>query len=86
MADVADVLRTKLDAKAAAKVPTRKVPDLLVRLIGLFDRDLGSVTPDLGRKHDYSSTKAQDVLGWRPRPLEETVLDCANSLFAEGVA
>jgi nucleoside-diphosphate-sugar epimerase len=86
MADVADVLRAKLDAKAAAKVPTRKVPDLLVRLIGLFDRDLGSVTPDLGRKHDYSSTKAQDVLGWRPRPLEETVLDCANSLFAEGVA
>ncbi|HXQ11243.1 MAG TPA: NAD-dependent epimerase/dehydratase family protein [Caulobacteraceae bacterium] len=86
IADVADVLRAKLDAKAAARVPTRKVPDLLVRLIGLFDKDLGSVTPDLGRKHDYSSAKAHDLLGWRPRPLEETILDCANSLFAEGVA
>jgi dihydroflavonol-4-reductase len=86
MADVADVLRAKLDAKAAAKVPTRKVPDLLVRLIGLFDKDLGSVTPSLGRKHDYSSVKAQTVLGWRPRPLEDTLIDCANSLFAAGVA
>ena len=84
MGELADLLRAQL-ATGAEKVPTRKVPDFVVRLVGLFDRDLGSVAPGLGRKHDYSSAKAQSVLGWRPRPMADTILDCARSLIAEGV-
>jgi dihydroflavonol-4-reductase len=83
MGDLAELLRAKLGA-GAAKVPTRKVPNFVIRLAGLFDKDLGSVTPSLGLKHDYSSAKAQRMLGWKPRPLEETILDCANSLIATG--
>jgi dihydroflavonol-4-reductase len=83
MADVAEILRARLGADAA-KVPTNKVPDVIIRLAALFDRDLGAVTPTLGKKHDYTSAKAQSLLGWRPRPLEETVLDCARSLIATG--
>ena len=83
MADLATLLRDRL-GEAGAKVPTRKVPDFLIRLAGLFDKDLGSVTPNLGHKHDFTSEKAQRMLGWRPRPLEETILDCANSLIATG--
>ncbi|MEO8114300.1 MAG: NAD-dependent epimerase/dehydratase family protein [Phenylobacterium sp.] len=83
MGDMAALLRERL-GEDAAKVPTRKVPNLVIRLAGLFDKDLGSVTPSLGHKHDYSSAKAQGVLGWRPRPLEETLLDCAKSLIAVG--
>lgn len=85
MGDLAALLRARLDAAAAAKVPTRKVPDLVVRLVGLFDKDLGSVAPGLGRKHDFTSAKAQNLLGWRPRSTEETVIDCARSLIAEGL-
>jgi nucleoside-diphosphate-sugar epimerase len=84
MADLASLLRARL-GEAAAKVPTRKVPDLVLRLASLFDKELGAVTPNLGLKHDFSSAKAQSVLGWRPRPLEETVLDCARSLIAAGL-
>jgi nucleoside-diphosphate-sugar epimerase len=84
MADLAAMLRAKLGADAA-KVPTRKVPDFVLRLASLFDKDLGAVTPGLGKRHDYSSAKAQSMLGWRPRSLEETVLDCAKSLIAEGL-
>ena len=83
MGDLATLLRERL-GEGAAKVPTRKVPDLVLRLVGLFDKDLGSVTPSLGHKHDYSSAKAQRLLGWTPRPLEDTILDCANSLIAVG--
>jgi nucleoside-diphosphate-sugar epimerase len=83
MADLATLLRARL-GKDAAKVPTGKVPDFVIRIAGLFDKDLGSVTPNLGHKHDYSSEKAQRMLGWKPRPLEETVLDCARSLIATG--
>jgi dihydroflavonol-4-reductase len=83
MGDIAELLRARLGADAA-RVPTRKVPGLVVRLVGLFDKELGSVVPNLGRKHDYTSAKAQSVLGWAPRSTEETILDCARSLIAEG--
>lgn len=85
MADLAVLLKARLGPDAA-KVPTRKVPDFVLRLAGLFDRDIGSVAGDLGRKHDFSSAKAQSLLGWKPRPVEETVVDCARSLLALGVA
>ncbi|HLZ84796.1 MAG TPA: NAD-dependent epimerase/dehydratase family protein [Caulobacteraceae bacterium] len=84
MGDLAGILRSRLGAQAA-KVPTGRAPDFLLRLVALFDRDLRAVTDDLGRKRTFTSAKAQSVLGWKPRPLEETVLDCARSLIAAGL-
>jgi nucleoside-diphosphate-sugar epimerase len=83
MGEMAKMLRANLGADAA-KVPTRKAPDFVLRLVGLFDRDVGSVAGSLGRKRDFTSDKAQAMLGWRPRPTQETVLDCARSLVAAG--
>ena len=83
MTDIATLLRARLGA-AAGKVPTRKVPDFVVRLAGLFDKSLAAVAPRLGRKRTFTSAKAQTLLGWRPRSPEETVLDCARSLIATG--
>jgi dihydroflavonol-4-reductase len=83
MADLADLMRARLGA-GAGKVPARRVPDFVLRFAALFDKQLASVTPNLGHKHDYSSAKAQSLLGWRPRPTEETVLDTARSLIATG--
>src|SRR5262245_29997643 len=81
MADLAILLRAHL-GDAANKVPTRRIPDFLVRLAALFNKELRTAVPRLGQKRDFTSAKAQAMLGWRPRPLEETVLDCARSLIA----
>src|SRR5262245_26562989 len=81
MADLAILLRAHL-GDAANKVPTRRIPDFLVRLAALFNQELRAAVPRLGQKRDFTSAKAQAMLGWRPRPLEETVLDCARSLIA----
>ena len=83
MTDLAAMLRSGL-GEQAAKVPTGKAPDILLHLVALFDRDLKTVTPSLGRKRTFSSAKAQSMLGWKPRPMEESVLDCARSLIANG--
>jgi nucleoside-diphosphate-sugar epimerase len=80
MADVAKVLREQL-GPAAPKVPKRSVPDLLVRAMGLFDPGIRSVTGQLGRKQEYSSAQAEELLGWAPRPIEETIVDCARSMI-----
>lgn len=86
MTEIAAILKSGLPSAAAAKVTTRRVPDVVLRIVGLFDKELGSVAPGLGRRHDFNSGKAQKLLGWKPRALNETILDCANSLLAKGVA
>jgi dihydroflavonol-4-reductase len=81
MADVAEVLRERLGPDAA-KVPKRSVPDLLVRALALFDPSVRSIVGQLGRKQEYSSRQAKELLGWAPRPIEETIVECARSMIA----
>jgi dihydroflavonol-4-reductase len=83
--EVAEILRERLGERAA-KVPTRTVPNVLVRAMSVFDTDLRSVTGDLGLKAVCSSEKARTRLGWTPRPSEETVVDCAESLLEHRAA
>jgi dihydroflavonol-4-reductase len=68
-----------------AKVPARRVPSLLVRLMALRDPGLRSVVRELNQRRVISAEKARRLLGWRPRPVEDSLVDCAESLFALGV-
>jgi nucleoside-diphosphate-sugar epimerase len=77
--EVASVLRDRL-GEAAKKVPTRTAPDLLIRALALFDGSVRSVVGDLGKRAWYSSEKARTTLGWTPRPVEDSIEDCARSL------
>ena len=81
MSEVAAVLRERLGERAA-KVPTRTVPNLGVRLMALFDPSLRSIVPDLGKKVTYSAEKAKTRLGWSPRPVGDTITDTAESMLA----
>ena len=83
IAEVAALLRAELGEKAK-KVPTRRLPDFMVRLAALFDPALRELTPGLGRKHVFSSDKAQRVLGWAPRLGKTTFIECAESLIQKG--
>jgi dihydroflavonol-4-reductase len=56
-ADVAEVLRSALGA-GAKHVPTRGLPDFVLKIGAVFDRQMQFVVPSLGRKHDFSSAKA----------------------------
>jgi nucleoside-diphosphate-sugar epimerase len=84
MADVAAVLRERL-GPAAAKVPKRSIPNFAVRAMGLFDPGVRSIAGQLGQRVELSSAKAEATLGWSPRPVEETIVDCAQSLIDERV-
>lgn len=80
MADLAAVLRERM-GEAAAKVPTRTLPNLLVRAVAIFDPGIRSIVGQLGRRTDLSSERAQTQLGWAPRPIDDTVVECAQSLL-----
>ena len=83
MSDVAQVLRERLGPRAT-KVPTRKVPNFVVRTMARFDPGLRSVVGDLGKRRVLSSEKAKSRLGWSPRPIEDTVVETAESLMRVG--
>jgi dihydroflavonol-4-reductase len=80
MSEVAAILRARL-GEDAAKVPTRRVPNLAVRAMALFDPGVRSILGQLGRRSSYSSERARADLGWTTRPLEETVVETARSML-----
>lgn len=65
---------------AGYEVPTRVVPNWLVRLVGWFDPSVRLVTEDLGRELHVSADKAKRVLGWQARDLHEMVRDTARAI------
>jgi dihydroflavonol-4-reductase len=79
MKDIASTLRARLGERAS-KVPTRGLPDFVVRFLSLFIPQMRMLTRDLGRRNDVTSEKARRVLGFSPRPATTTVVDCAESL------
>jgi dihydroflavonol-4-reductase len=81
MREMAADLRAGL-GPAGNRVPTRQLPDFVVRFAARFDASLRSITISLGRRHRHTTEKAVRVLGWRPRPAADTVVDCARSLIA----
>ena len=78
--EVADALRHRL-GPAASKVPTRRMPDLAARILATVSPRMKEVLPLLGRTQKFSREKARRVLGFWPRPPEETVADCGASLL-----
>jgi dihydroflavonol-4-reductase len=83
MSEIANVLKQRLSARAN-KVPTRKLPDWVVRLVGLFDNEVRGQVFELGKVRRPSSAKAEKDLGWSTRPWEDTIVDTATSLEAVG--
>ena len=84
MIEIAQVLRQGLGAQAA-RVPDRTVPDWLVRVLALFNPLVRSVVPQLGAVRHQDASHARQVLGWTPRPEEESILETARCLLQLGI-
>jgi len=84
MVDVAKVLRRRIGA-AASKVPTRVLPNWLVRLAALKDPTMRPIVPLLGVNMNATGEKAKRLLGWTPRPSEEAIVATAESLIRLGL-
>jgi nucleoside-diphosphate-sugar epimerase len=81
--EIAAILKQGLGA-AASKVPTREIPNWVVRLAALADPSVRLVLPELGKKKTGSNQKARTVLGWNPRSREEAIVATAESLLKLG--
>jgi nucleoside-diphosphate-sugar epimerase len=84
MREIAEILDRRFRA-SGYKVSTLPLPNLLVRLVALFDRTTRMVVPELGQRQDVSSARIRETLGWKPRSLEEMVVSMGETMIEQGV-
>ena len=80
--DVAKVLRDN----GFDKAPTLAVPVWLAKILAIFSKELKLAVPYLGRLRSVKNTsKAKDILGWNPRPAEESIVQIAQQIQDMGL-
>jgi len=84
MLEIAQMLKRRMGA-AAKRVPTRQLPNWLVRVAALRDPAVKQILPELGKKKNGSNEKSRRVLGWAPRSSEEAIVASAESLLRLGL-
>jgi nucleoside-diphosphate-sugar epimerase len=82
--DIAKILKRRMGA-AANRVPTRQLPNWLVRLVALRDREVQQIVPELGKLKNGTNAKARRILGWTPRSSEDSIVATAESLMRLGL-
>jgi hypothetical protein len=66
-------------------IPIRVLPDFALRLAAIFDGSLKRVVPEIGLRAEVSSALLRNTLNWQPRPVEEAIVDTAESLIKFGI-
>ena len=84
MGEVARVLKERMGSDAR-RVPTRELPNWMVRLASLRDPAIKLILPELGKRKNATNEKARRMLGWRPRTNEEAITATAESLVRLGL-
>jgi nucleoside-diphosphate-sugar epimerase len=84
MVDLARTLKSRIGT-AAKRVPTRELPNWLVRVAALREPAVKQIIPELGKEKNATNKKAKRVLGWTPRSNEECVVATAESLIRLGL-
>ncbi|MFC9691947.1 SDR family oxidoreductase [Kribbella sp. NPDC056951] len=82
--EVARILRARLGDRAA-QAPSRELPLPLARVLARFGGPLRALRPQLGQDFNATSAKAERLLGWRSRPIEDTIAETAESLLSHGI-
>jgi nucleoside-diphosphate-sugar epimerase len=84
MVEIAKLLKRRM-GPAAKRVPTRELPNWLVRLAALRDPAVKQILPELGKVKNATNEKARRMLGWAPRSNEESIVATAESLMRLGL-
>ena len=84
MKQIGAILKANL-GDAAKHVPSRSIPNVVVRVGSVFNKELRPFVPDLGFARKMTSTKAHVVLGWQPRNPEDAILATAQSLIKKAL-
>jgi dihydroflavonol-4-reductase len=63
-----------------SKVPSRKAPNVAVKLMSLFDRQARGMVPSLGKKAVFDNHATFEMLDWQPTPMETSIREMAAAI------
>jgi dihydroflavonol-4-reductase len=72
-------------ASRGYRVPTRILPDWMVRFFAIFVPKTKPVVDTLGWNYSISTEQARSVLAWKARPYEGTIVEMAESMIEQGM-
>ncbi|WP_334151192.1 SDR family oxidoreductase [Microbacterium sp.] len=84
LSEIAATIRTTV-GDAASRVPTRTIPNLVVRIAAVFNPAFRATVPDLGYRKQLTNAKARRMLRWSPRDPHEAIAAAAQSMVAKGL-
>lgn len=84
MKEIGATIKSEL-GDAAKHVPSRSIPDIMMRAIGLIDPKIRVFLPDLGYAKQTSNAKSLKILDWIPRDPHEAVIAAASSMVSKGL-
>ena len=79
---IADILRAEYPK--ASKLPSRELPNLLVKIMSVFDDRVKGILPDLGTFHKADASYVTNITGVIPRPAKEAIIAAAKSMAVNG--
>ena len=82
--DIAAVLKERM-GDAARRVPTRQLPNWMIKLAALADPSVRQIVPELGKHKNATSDKARRMLDWSPRSNADALVATADSLLRLGL-
>ena len=84
MLEIAKMLKSRM-GEYAKRVPTRELPNWMMRLVAIKDPAVKQLLPELGKKKNATNEKAKRLLDWAPRSNEEAIVATAESLIRLGL-
>ena len=79
--EVSNILRSNNFNKA----PKFTAPDLLVKILAMFDKELKIVLFYLGFKNKLNSNNAKKIFRWKPKKVNQAIIDTAKQLYDLGI-
>ena len=76
--DMAQILKTRFPAR---RIVTRQAPDFVVRFLAIFDKAIAGIVPELGKRAEVTSARAQADLGITFRDARESLIETAEFLI-----
>ncbi|USG60349.1 aldehyde reductase [Sneathiella marina] len=78
--DIAKQVHTHL-AGSDFKVPLRRIPSWLVRILANFNPTLKLIVPRLGQVSQFDTTRIRQDLQWQPIDLDTSLIETVDSLI-----
>lgn len=82
--ELAEILQKHFSPRGY-RIPTRVLPDVLIRGIALFNPKVKAIASGLNWNYHLSNDRLRSVFGWKPRPYQQTILDMAESMIEHGL-